>query len=108
MRQAGMLAAAGLYALQNNVVRLSEDHSRAKSIAAVIEGKSFVEEILPVETNIIIFRLKAGNTAANLVQKLEEKGLLAYAITRDKVRLVVHLDINDTMVSETIKIIESI
>ena len=108
MRQAGMLAAAGLYALENNVDRLSEDHIKAKSIASALSAKEIVEEVLPVETNIIIFRLKAGQSAAAFVQSLKEKGILSYAIASDKVRLVVHLDISEAMVSETIKIIESI
>lgn len=108
MRQAGMLAAAGLYALTHHAERLKTDHELAKLLAAAIEKKDMVAELLPVETNIIIFRLKPGLTAPQLVQLLESKGVLAYAITPEKVRFVVHLDISPEMIQQTINIIESI
>src|SRR5204862_467459 len=58
MRQAGFLAAAGLYALENNIARLKEDHVRAKKLTDVLQKQSYVESILPVYTNIVIFNLK--------------------------------------------------
>jgi len=108
MRQAGFLAAAGIYALQNNIVRLKEDHEHAKQIAAVIAKKDFVQMVLPVETNIIIFELKDGMTAPALVNKLKEKEILCYAIAPNRVRLVLHLDITKEMVEKTIEIISSL
>lgn len=104
MRQAGFLAAAGIYALQNHLDRLSIDHEHARQIASAIAGKEFVEEILPVETNIIIFQLKPGQSAPGLVARLKEQGILSYAIAPNRVRLVLHLDISSMMVERTIEV----
>lgn len=103
MRQAGFLAAAGIFALQNNIDRLADDHSHARKIAGAIEQKGFTSFVLPVETNIIIFELKEGLSAPDLVEKLKEHNILGYAISPIRVRLVVHLDITTRMVEETIK-----
>ena len=108
MRQAGFLAAAGIYALQNNIERLKEDHDHAQQIAAAIEKKDFVKLVLPVETNIIIFELKEGITAPAMVAKLKEQDILCYAITPTRVRFVLHLDITTEMVNKTIKIISTL
>jgi len=104
MRQAGYLAAAGIYALQNHVDRLSEDHKHAKMIAGAIEKKKFVKFVLPVETNIIIFELDDSITALALVAKLKEENILGYAIATNRIRLVLHLDLTKEMVSKTIEI----
>jgi threonine aldolase len=111
MRQAGFIAAAGIYALQNNIERLAEDHAHARQIADAILNKSFTKFVLPVETNIIIFELNDGpkglpgrNTAPDLVSKLKEQNILGYAISPNRVRLVVHLDISREMVQQTIQI----
>ncbi len=103
MRQAGFLAAAGIYALQNNIARLAEDHAHAKQIADAIAEKDFVQLVLPAETNIIIFELKEGMSAPELVSKLKEQSILGYAISPNRVRLVTHLDISKEMVSKTIE-----
>ena len=103
MRQAGFIAAAGIYALQNNIERLADDHAHAKQIAKSIVTKEFVQQVLPVETNIIIFELKNSLTAPDLVAKLKEHSILAYAISPNRVRLVVHLDISKEMVAKTIE-----
>ncbi len=66
MRQAGYLAAACIYALDNNVERLNEDHHHAKQLAAALQQKDFVGKIFPVETNIVIFEVKGKYTAAEL------------------------------------------
>ncbi len=108
MRQAGFIAAAGIYALQNNIERLKEDHMHTKLIAEAIVAKEFVQLVLPVETNIIIFELKDVLTAPELVTKLKEHSILGYAISPNRVRLVVHLDINKEMVSKTINIINQL
>lgn len=108
MRQAGFMAAAGIYALQHHIERLSIDHDHAKNIAAAFETKDFVKRMLPVETNIIIFALNDEQGAPALVNKLKEKNILAYAIAPDRVRLVLHLDITAAMVDETISIIKQL
>lgn len=104
MRQAGYLAAAGIYALQNNIQRLQQDHQHAKAIADALQQKSFVQDILPVETNIIIFTLK-DMPAAKFVQQMKEQDILVHAISPTQVRIVTHLDITPDMVQRTIEAI---
>jgi threonine aldolase len=104
MRQAGFLAAAGIYALQNNIERLAEDHLHAQQIAKAIAEKDFVSFVLPVETNIIIFEVKEGMNAVDLVAKLKNHNILSYAISPNRVRLVVHLDITKEMTERTIQV----
>ncbi len=107
MRQAGFLAAAGIYALQHNISRLQEDHQHAQEIAHALKNNKFVKEIFPVQTNIIIFETRGINAPA-LVEKLKERNILWYAIAPEKVRLVLHLDITPEMVQKTIDVVKSI
>lgn len=95
MRQAGIIAAAGLYALQNNVERLKEDHKNAKIIASELNELSWVKSIMPVDTNIVIFSLHKENGAAEYVEKLKSKGILCFPFGPDKIRMVTHLDLVD-------------
>jgi len=108
MRQAGFIAAAGIYALENNIERLAIDHEHAKQIAAAIIKKEFVKMVLPVETNIIIFELNNTISAPDLVTKLKTENILGYAIAHNRVRLVLHLDITSEMVSKTIHTINQL
>lgn len=108
MRQAGFLAAAGIYALQNNIERLKHDHGHAKQIGKTISNSAIAKEVLPIETNIIIFETAATTTAAAIVEKLKKKDIYCYAIAPDRVRFVVHLDITEEMVDKTIEIIKNI
>jgi len=105
MRQAGYLAAAGIYALKNNVERLKQDHDHAKQIAGALTKKDFVTEIFPAETNIIIFGVKQPWTAQSLVEKLKESDILGHPISPMQVRLVTHLDVTPVMVEKTIDVI---
>ncbi len=105
MRQAGFMAAAGIYALNHHIDRLTEDHLHAKKIGESFRSKNFIHQVLPIETNIIIFELKPELSAKDLVEKLKQKDILAYAIAADRVRLVVHLDITPEMVSHTLEVI---
>lgn len=91
MRQAGILAAAGIYALDHHVERLKEDHSRAREIADILQKKSFVTEILPVSTNIVIARI-GGMSPEELLQKLSEQHIRAVKFGKDLVRFVTHYD----------------
>lgn len=104
MRQAGIIAAAGIYALENNIRRLEEDHRHAAAIASAIAGCAFVKMVLPVATNIIIFELNDTMTAPQLVSRLKELDILAYAISPNRVRLVTHLDISPAMTEKTIQV----
>lgn len=108
MRQAGFLAAAGIYALENNVERLATDHQHAKMLVAVLGTKDFVTSILPVETNIVIFEVGGRMTAAQLSEKLEEYGIKTIAISAKQVRMVFHLDVTPQMVQQTIDVLEQL
>jgi threonine aldolase len=108
MRQAGMLAAAGIYALQNNISRLAEDHQHAALIADALKCHPLVKFVLPIETNIIIFELNETITASAFVASLKAQGILAYAIAPQRIRLVTHLDISATMVAFTIDVLKKI
>ncbi len=102
MRQAGFLAAAGIYALANNIERLEEDHKHAKQIAEAVAKKTYIKQVLPVETNIIIFELNDTLSAAQWVADFKVQNIIGYAIAPNRVRLVVHLDISPEMVKTTI------
>jgi threonine aldolase len=106
MRQAGFVAAAGVYALEHNIDRLAEDHCHAQLLAAALADKHFVTEVLPVETNIVIFGVQAPYTPVSFVAKLKEHNILGYAISPTQVRLVLHLDITPDMVEQTIQVFE--
>lgn len=108
MRQAGYLAAAGLYAIEHHVERLADDHLRAKELSEMLSPLSFVEEVVPVETNIVIFTLPAPLTAADFLPKLEEKGLKAVPFGKHQIRFVTHLDFNDDMLEKTEAILKSL
>jgi len=108
MRQAGFMAAAGIYALQHHVERLAEDHAHARQIAAALEKKDFVATILPVVTNIIIFEVGSAYCAKSLVEQLKEQDIRAIAISSDQIRFVTHLDITPEMVERTIRVIEAL
>ena len=98
MRQAGYLAAAGIYALDNNVERLKEDHEHARQLSQVLASLDYVENIRPVKTNILIFDVKSPWTAATFLEKLNEEGIAAAPFGPQTVRFVMHLDVSKDMV----------
>jgi threonine aldolase len=103
MRQAGMLAAACIYALENNVVRLKEDHIHAQHLATALRQNTKVKKMLPVETNIVIFEVEnAYETAA----KLAELSIKTSPFSPIHVRMVTHLDVTQEMIDYTILQIE--
>jgi threonine aldolase len=108
MRQAGVLAAAGIYALDHHIERLAEDHAHAGQIETALLSHPLVEMVIPVETNIIIFQLKPAVTAAEMVEKLKAKGILCFATGKQTIRFVVHLDITEVMVEKTLELIKEI
>lgn len=108
MRQAGFIAAAGIYALKNNIDRLKEDHDHAKQIGEAIAKTSMAKSVFPVETNIVIFETVDSTTAVAVVEKFKQKGILCSTTAPDRVRFVVHLDITAPMVNKTIEIIKAI
>jgi threonine aldolase len=108
MRQAGIIAAAGLYALEHHVDRLATDHKHAKFIEATLLNNPNVETVLPVETNIVIFRVKDHVNADELVLKLKEKGILCFTMGKQQIRFVLHLDVTEIMVQRTIELLQKI
>jgi threonine aldolase len=94
MRQAGVLAAAGLIALEQGPKRLHEDHANARLLAdALAKIKSVVIDLDAVETNIVVFRLK-GVSAPDVVARLKARGIWMSAFGPDAIRLVTHLDVD--------------
>ena len=91
-RQAGYLAAAGIFALDNNVERLKIDHANAKAIGDILSKCSFVKDIMPIDTNIVIFELMQGWTNAEVLEILRDKGVLAVGFGPQLIRFVTHLD----------------
>jgi threonine aldolase len=107
MRQAGFLAAAGIYALKNNIERLERDHLHAKQLADALSKRDWVVSVLPVETNIVIFEVRQPMDPKRLVEKWKEHNIYGYAISATQVRLVTHLDLTKEMIEKTIQTIES-
>ena len=97
MRQAGFLASAGIYALDNHVTRLAEDHQKAKEIGAVLEAVSYVKEVALIETNIVIFYVHESIGADNFIQKMKDKNILLTPMGEGRIRIVTHLDYTNDM-----------
>ena len=109
MRQAGYLAAAGIYALENHIDRLANDHSHASMLADVLATKDFVKQVSPVETNILIFEVNGRFTPQGLVDILmTEHEIKCFAISKTQVRMVLHLDITTEMVNKTIEVLQKL
>ncbi len=106
MRQAGHLAAAGIYALHHHVERLKDDHRRAKDIEKILEPLAYVEEILPVDTNIIIFQVHKNYPVDHLIQNLKDLGVLAIKFGPYSVRMVTHVGITDSMIERLGEILD--
>lgn len=103
MRQAGYLAAAGLYALQYNINRLAEDHQKAKEIGKVLSSLPYIKKVEPIETNIIIFELQQNVNETHFVNVLKEKDILIIGMGGGKLRMVTHLNYNDKMHDKLVK-----
>jgi threonine aldolase len=98
MRQAGILAAAGLIALEKGPQRLHEDHANARLLAEALANIAGVSiKLKDVETNIVIFRLTGRQSAAEVVARLKARGVLTSAVGPDAIRLVTHLDVDRGM-----------
>lgn len=103
MRQVGVLAAAGLYALDHHRTRLAEDHAKAKAIGKVLQNMDYVTEVQPIETNIVIFELAKHIDAEEFITNLNSKNILISNMGGGKLRMVTHLDYTDTMHENLIK-----
>jgi threonine aldolase len=92
MRQAGFLAAAGIFALKNNINRLEEDHELAAEIATTLKNCGEVVNVIPPETNIVLFDTK--DTTSTYLERLEKEGVLGISFGLHRIRLVTHKDVN--------------
>ena len=105
MRQVGIVASAGTYALNHHVDRLKDDHEHAQIIANALANCSWINQVLDVETNIIVASLKDGFEPLKFLHKLEEDGVLAIPFGKGKIRMVTHLDVSSENVE---KVVESL
>ncbi len=108
MRQAGFLAAAGIYALDHNINRLKEDHVRAKELGKALSGKPYVKSMMPVDTNIVIFELADGITPDKFLAKLGEHQIKALPFSATEIRMVTHLDVDDRMLEKTVEALKKV
>ena len=95
MRQAGIIAAGGLFALKNNVSRLVDDHTRAKALESFYANESWVDSVLGVETNIVVVILKDASKQAEIIEQYKNNGILLMAFGKGRLRLVTHINISD-------------
>ncbi len=104
MRQSGYLAAAGIYALDHHIARLSEDHRKAQELGAQLEQLSYVKKVEPVETNIIIFEISENKLSSDaFLELLAKKGIQMIGMGQGKLRMVTHMDYTDEMHAHTLK-----
>jgi threonine aldolase len=94
--------------LQHHVERLSVDHTHARQIAGALLKKSFTGKMMPVETNIVIFEVVGHYSAKSLSEELARFDIIVLPISKTQVRMVLHLDITEQMVNQTIKVIEQV
>jgi len=108
MRQAGFLAAAASYALDHHINRLKEDHTRARALGNVLAGTRWVKSVMPVDTNIVIFSVVDTTTPEKILAQLNEHQVKALKFGPQEIRLVTHLDFDDTMLDKTIEVLKKI
>lgn len=108
MRQAGYLAAAGIYALDHHIERLRADNDHAKLLGKVLTECAYVERVKPVKTNIVIFDLKAPYDSNKFLELLADKGIAAAPFGAKTVRFCTHLDVNKEMIEKVISVLKSI
>ena len=105
MRQSGYLAAAAKYALHHHVDRMHDDHLRARQLGEALENLEMVENVLPVESNIVIFHLKEGLEEGEILNELQDSGIKAVPFGPGTIRMVTHLQIDDEMIQTTIQVL---
>ena len=105
MRQAGIIAAAGIYALDHHLERLREDHQNAKLLAVGLkEFKGVSIDPRHVETNIVIFGIAdARITAPKVAEAIKKEGVLIHALGKTQIRLVTHLDVTAEDIEKALK-----
>ena len=108
MRQAGFLAAAGSFALEHHIQRLNLDHQHAQLLGNALAEQSWVKQVLPVETNIVIFETAAHIPAAKVIEKFKNNQIYAVATGPQHIRFVTHLDVSPIQIEYTIEQIKGL
>ena len=109
MRQAGYLAAAGLYALEHQWERLADDHRRAAEIGALLTSKPYVAYVAPVETNIVIFEVDTEyTTEREMMEALNSRGIRLIGMGQGKLRMVTHMDYTAQMHEYTLSVLDGL
>jgi threonine aldolase len=103
MRQAGYLAAAGIYALDHQVKRLAEDHQHAQVLGEALLKQPYVKSLMQVDTNIVIFELHDAYPAEDFVKQLGQKEILCNTFGKQQIRFVTHLDVNAEQVAYVVQ-----
>jgi threonine aldolase len=106
MRQAGFLAAAGIYALDHQVDRLKIDHAHAQILGEELSRLPWVSNVVPVETNIVLF--DTVEPAVMVLAKLAEKGIKASDTGKNRIRFVTHLDVHAAQVEYVVGILKGL
>lgn len=108
MRQAGIIAAGGLFALKNNISLLKEDHRKAKVLEEVLSNLEWVDNVLKVQTNIVVTNLKENVNVEQMISRLKEKNILVMAFGGQSIRMVTHLDFSDKQLEQVVRILKSL
>jgi threonine aldolase len=110
MRQVGIIAAAGIYALDHHFERLKEDHQNAKRLAVGLrEFKGVFIDPKHVETNIVIFDVaNTGTTGSQVAEAMKREGVLIHAFGKTQIRLVTHLDVTSEDIERALKAFEKV
>jgi threonine aldolase len=98
MRQAGIIAAGGLFALKNNIDRLAVDHQNAKKLGKTLSEQSWIQEVMPVDTNIVVARVNDQKTVQEVCDAMYQKDIQIMPFGPDTIRMVTHLDITDEQI----------
>jgi threonine aldolase len=106
MRQAGIIAAGGLFALKNNIERLTYDHQNAKQLEQTLITCDWVESVIPVETNIVVAILKNAGKRDEIIEKLKANNILTMPFGPGMLRMVTHLDINDLEIEQVCEVLK--
>lgn len=108
MRQAGIIAAGGLYALKNNVERLREDHAHARALEGAFNEMEWVDHVMGVQTNIVVVVLKQEDQRDPIIAKFQENGIVPMPFGPGMIRFVTHLDVSKSDIDQTIQVIRSL
>ncbi|WP_188361741.1 threonine aldolase family protein [Flavobacterium orientale] len=108
MRQVGFVAAAAIYALENNIERLAEDHRRAKELGVMLQRLPWIQGVEPVETNIVIFSVQPTIADLDVIEKLKQKNIAISSLGKGKLRMVTHLDYKEVMHTYVLETLEKI